>query len=321
VSALIGAGLLVGMVGAGAQAGEAVAVGDGSVLVGQVGTRDILALDDAARATAASALLGMSIGIVLVPGFMGETIDESVPEAQGAEAAIEALGARAAVCDRVEFKRRQARCGRTAIDAAVVLQFFPSERFAAPERLIRQGFPVVAIDTVAQEAPTDGSVWLRVDHTAAGLEEGRAAGAWAASAWPDTDVTVAIQPIAAPPDPFFDAVSQGILESLPTATVLPQPSEPIESIDANLYTGGISGRLVAGLLEATDLGIDGAPLAVFSITCPDPLPTDERFAGCLNLGYEDVGAAAVDVVARLITGGEVPAEVAVGPTIEVVLAG
>jgi len=75
------------------------------------------------------------------------------------------------------------------------------------------------------------------------------------------------------------------------------------------------------MLESPTLGMDGQPTAIFSVTCPDPLPVDPRFAGCLDLGYEDVGTAAVDVIARLSTGGQVPAEIVVGPTIEVVSGG
>ena len=320
-ASLISACLVLGTVGVDAQSSETAGVGDGSVLVGQVGTRADIALDDDSRAAAAAALSGKPIGIMLVQGFMGEAVTEDAPEAQGAKAAIEALGATPVMCDRVEFKRRQARCGKQPIDAAVVLQFFPAAPFTAPERLVKDGFAIVVLEAPSEEAPTDGRVRLRTDITAAGLEEGRAAGAWAASAWPDSDVVAAIQPVAAAPDSFFDAVSQGLLESLPSATVVPQSTDPLESIDANLYTGAVVGRMVATLLEAPDLGIEGGPTAVFSITCPDPLPSDERFAGCLDLGYEDVGAAAVDVIARLSTGGQVPAEIVVGPTIEVVSGG
>ena len=132
---------------------------------------------------------------------MGEAVTEDAPEAQGAKAAIEDLGATPVMCDRVEFKRRQARCGKQPIDAAVVLQFFPAEPFTAPERLVKDGFAIVVLEAPSEEAPTDGRVRLRTDIMAAGLEEGRAAGAWAASAWPDSDVVAAIQPVAAAPDP------------------------------------------------------------------------------------------------------------------------
>ena len=247
-ASLIGACMVLGTVGVDAQSSETAGVGDGSVLVGQVGTRADIALDDDGRAAAAAALSGKPIGIVLVQGFMGEAVTEDAPEAQGAKAAIEALGATPVMCDRVEFRRRQARCGKQPIDAAVVLQFFPAAPFTAPERLVKDGFAIVVLEAPSEEAPIDGRVRLRTDITAAGLEEGRAAGAWAASAWPDLDMVAAIQPVDPAPDPFFDAVSQGLLESLPSATVVPQSTEPSESSTPTCtpVPSGSHGRHVAG---------------------------------------------------------------------------
>ena len=43
-------------------------------------------------------------------------------------------------------------------------------------------------------------------------------------------------------------------------------------------------------------------------------------AGCVRLGYEDIGVAAVEAIATLRAGGQVPAETVSNPTVEVVLA-
>jgi len=48
------------------------------------------------------------------------------------------------------------------------------------------------------------------------------------------------------------------------------------------------------------------------------LPTDATFAGCLRFHPEDIGAAAVDALATLLSGGQVPAEVVTSPGFEVV---
>ena len=148
---------------------------------------------------------------------------------------------------------------------------------------------------------------------------------------PDTDISVSIRPLGAEPDPFHDAVAQGILETLPSATVLPHSLEPQETVDANLYTGAIPGRGIGALLQAETLGVEGQPVGVFSLSCPpggvlDPaaaaagLPPDPRYLGCLDLDQGAIGAAAVDVIGRLATGGQVPAEIAVTVPNEVVLA-
>jgi hypothetical protein len=300
--------------------------GDGGVLADQTGTRGDVALDDATRAAAAEALGGRSIAIVLPVGMTG-TLPEDAPEAQGAKAAIEALGATPVSCDTLELRRRAARCGGANVDAVVVFQLDPVDTFggrsgAQADRLIERGLHVVVVDFSDGASTPAGSVRLTIDDTAIGLEQGRAAGAWAAQAWPDLDPTVAISPRTEGPDPYYDAVVQGLSETLPAATITPPSFDQLSSIDANLYTGwlfmdpSLQAALAAGLV-----GIEDQPSAFFPITCPDPLPTGPEFAGCLRYGNEEVGVAAVDVIATLVTGGQVAAEIAAGPTIEVVTPG
>jgi len=310
---------------------EAVSVGDGAVLVGQTGSGQDVALDQAAMAAASAALEGRPIGIVLATGPAGERLSPDTPEVLATQAAIERLGAVPIVCDSVQFRRRQARCGRKNVGAIVVLKIFPGPLLRAPARLIERGLAIAVIDFAPTDVPTDGSVRLRSDFTEAGLAQGRAAGAWAASAWPDADVSVSIDPLGPEPDPFYDTVAQGVLEALPTATILPHSLDPQQTIDANLYTGAIPGRSIAALLQGEALDVEGKPVGVFALSCPpggvlDPaaaaagLPTDPRYAGCVDLDQGAIGAAAVDVIARLASGGSVPADISVAVPYEVVLA-
>jgi hypothetical protein len=140
--------------------------------------------------------------------------------------------------------------------------------------------------------------------------------------WPDTAVTVAIRPASREePDRYYEAVADGVLESRPDATILPPSFERLSDIDANLYTGTIRMDDVPLLaMAAGEFGTPGQPLGFFPLACPVPLPTIPEFAGCLRLGYEDVGAAAVDAIASLRAGGQVPAEIVANPSVEVVLA-
>jgi hypothetical protein len=195
---------------------------------------------------------------------------------------------------------------------------FSPGQFEVPGRLVERGL-AVAIVGPAGTAPTKGTVLVREDPAAYGLEQGRAAGAWAATAWPDTDVVVNVRPASADPDdPYYQAVSAGILESLPAATILPPVFGSPTEIEANLYTGAMPAEMVAVSLAAGALGPAGGPVAIFPLGCPPTLPTDETFAGCIDLDYEAVGAAAVGAVASILAGLEGPDEIVANPTVEVV---
>jgi hypothetical protein len=77
-------------------------------------------------------------------------------------------------------------------------------------------------------------------------------------------------------------------------------------------------EMVAISLAAGALGPAGGPVAIFPLGCPATVPNDETFAGCIDLDYEVVGAAAVDAVASILAGVEGPAEIVANPTVEVV---
>jgi hypothetical protein len=268
--------------------------------------------------TATDVLSGKAIGIVMITP-PGASIPRDTPIIQGAQAAIEGSGATAAICEVAHLTRRQAHRGREVVDGLVVLMFFPG-RFEVPGRLVERGL-AVAIVGPPGSAPTDGTVLLREDPAVYGLEHGRAAGAWAATAWPDTDVIVNVRPASADPqDAYYQAVSAGILETLPTATILPPAFGAPADVEANLYTGAMQASMVAVPLAAGALGPSGGPVAIFPLGCPDPLPTDETFAGCIDLGYEVVGAAAVETVASILAGAETPDEMVANPSVEVMTA-
>jgi hypothetical protein len=303
---------------------DVVAVGAGGVLVGQAGQRSDVALDDTERTAAAAALDGASVGIVLVaPPGTGFSKDD--PAVVGAKAALERLGAKAVSCEQWSTRRRFqcfGRRGAVPVDALIVFDYFTKTPLEVPGRLLGRGLAVALVGLPGGSAPTDGTVWLRQDPSLYGIEQGRAAGAWAASEWPDTDITVDIRPASREvPDPFYEAVAAGVIESLPGATVLPPSELPIIGTPANLYTGNMRIEDVPlAELAAGTFGSSGEPLAFFPIACPDPLPTMAEFAGCLRLGWDDVGAAAVDAIATLRAGGQVPAEIVANPTVEVVVA-
>jgi hypothetical protein len=295
---------------------ERVKVGRGGVLIGQIGQGTDVAMDDAERAAAASALDGISIGISAIT-LPGSPIDVSeLPEALAARAAIEGAGATARVCDEVFWTKKKVICNGKDIEGLVAFPLMPGQ-LKLPARLLKRGF-ALAVAGDGGSAPTKGTVQLRQDWTALGMSQGRAAGAWAASAWPDSEVTVSIWPLGRDPDdPFGEAVTTGLLESLPNATVLPTADAPA-AVDANLYTGAVSIPMFSVRLAAGDLGIAGEPLGIFSLACPEPLPSDEWFAGCMRVDYEPIGTAAAEAVVTVLMGGDVPAEIVVQPAFEVV---
>jgi hypothetical protein len=269
-----------------------------------------------AAATTTGVLDGKTIGVVTIAP-PGASIPRDTPIVLGAQAAIEASGGAAAICEGAQFTRRQARCGRKVVDGLVVVMFFPGQ-FEVPGRLVERGL-AVAIVGPPGAAPTEGTVLVREDPAVYGLAQGRAAGVWAATAWPDTDVVVNVRPASTDPDDaFYQAVSAGILESLPTATILPPVFGAPAEIEANLYTGAMQAEMVTVSLAAGALGPAGGPVAIFPLGCPDPVPTDGTFAGCIDLDYEVVGAAAVDAVASILAGVDGPEEIVANPTVEVV---
>jgi hypothetical protein len=301
-----------------AAAQDTVKVGEGAVLVGETGTRAEVALDEAAKAAASADLAGRSIGITTAMG--PDPLSPENPELRGARAAIEALGASAVFCDNVEYRRRQVRCGREPIDALIIYRGPNSFPFHVDQRAVRRGVPFVRMGQPTEAEGRDGSVEIVFDRAAWGLAVGRGAGAEAAEAWPDRDVTVAIGSFGIVGDPFPDGVSQGVLETLPSATIAPLSPDPLESVPADLYTGAIFGERMTNLLGADATGIDGQPIAVFLPFCPDPMPTHPSFAGCLGIDLDEAGAAAVDVIAGLRAGREIPGEILVGK-FEVILPG
>jgi hypothetical protein len=287
---------------------ERVKVGSGGVLIGQVGQSEDLAMDEGAPAAAATALAGRTIGIQVPPIVQGDVRSDFI---QGARAAIEGFGANAQQCPGVLFDGNRAFCDGKAIDGLVVFQAEPGNWEIRP-RTIKSGF-AVAVTDVGQRL-TKGMVRLRNDPTGLGLEQGRAAGAWAAAAWPDAEVSVGIHyPFSPDSDhPYRQAVAAGVIESIPAATILP----PEEVGDADLHIGYIPSALTEGLLA--DFNATGEPVGLFPTTCPDPLPTDVWFAGCTRLDFGDVGAAGANAVAKVLTGGEVPAEILSSPGVEIV---
>jgi hypothetical protein len=303
--------LVIGTGTAAAAQPDEVKVGKATVLAGETGTRADVALDEAAAAAVRAELEGRSIGILM----FGPDISEEDPEVQGAKAAIEALGAAALFCETLETRRRAVRCGGEPIHAAIIYtspNVPPFLSYPLDARAVRQGVPFVRMGAPQGWDGRDGSVEIVFDRAAWGLATGRAAGAWAAEAWPDREVTVAVGSFGVEDDPFPESVSQGVLEVLPSATIAQLSPDPQESVTADLYTGGIFGERMTSLLEGGTSGVDGQPIAVFLPFCPEPLPTGPSFAGCLRIDREDIGAAAVDVIAGMRAGRATPAEILVG---------
>jgi hypothetical protein len=303
VIALLGLSLLTGTAAAAAQPDE-VKVGDGTVLVGETGTPADLALDEAALVAARADLAGRSVAIVLY----GPDVSQDDPEVQGAKAAIESVGAAAVFCDTLETRRRKTRCGRDPIDAAII---YSRARLPILFETAR-GLPLVGMGVPYGAKGAGGWVEIVFDQAAWGLATGRAAGTWGAEAWPDGEVIVAVGSFGGDDDPVADAVAEGVLEILPSATIVPLSPDPEEPVTADLYTGGIFGERMTSLLELDATGVNGQPIAVFLPFCPDPMPTGPNFAGCLRLDYNEAGAAAVDVIASLRAGREVPGEILYG---------
>jgi hypothetical protein len=318
--AVVTLSVLAGSVAATAQS-EAVQVGPGQVLVGETATVAGVGVDPPVRAAAAARLAGESIGIVLLPDVSGQgELPRDLPMAEGARDAIEALDAKPVYCTAVQFTRRQARCDRKDVAGLVAIAILPGSNLVAPSRLIRRGLPVVVIGAMSAEPPTDGSVRIQDDPAASGLAQGRAAGAYAAAAWPDIDPTVAITSFTQGGDAFSAAVAQGISEVLPAATVLPPTSGQLTDVGAHLYTGAIGANQVP--VTGLAAGLFGGDLmpAFFLLACPETLPQEGWFAGCLRQDYSDLGTAAVDVIASIVGAGQVPAEIVVNPSTEVVSA-
>jgi ribose transport system substrate-binding protein len=303
------------------------ALAQGSVLVGESGTVDDLALSDEELTAAQAALEGSTVGIVATTleteyhRLLNETARDT----------LEGWGAKVEICDSQVDTARALECFEGFLQkgvAAIITTSTAATVDEAAEQAIADG--IIVVQVTGLDLGETGAVGISVDNITIGLEEGRSAGAWAAEMWPGEEVQALV--LDYPDLPFLVerglAIADGMAETNPDVKVVATlvgglPENGVTSTETALQQFPDL-RLVTGINDGGNLGAYEALLAegkqpgdaaVFGIDC-DPAAValiDEgtMYEGCVDTNPAGTGEMAASAIAKLMAGSDVPGSIEV----------
>ncbi len=301
--------------------------GTGSVLVGQNGTADDLALSADEQAAASAALAGKTVGIVATTM---ETEYHTLLN-NTAKDALEAMGATVNICNSQTNADQALQCFEGFVQdgvAAIITTSSSATVGSAAADAISQG--IIVVQVTGLDLGASGAVGISVDNLSIGLEEGRSAGAFAAQMWPGEQVQTIILDYPDIPDLVAraDAIQQGLGESNPNVSVVGRYlgglAENAVASTETAFTAFPEIRLVTGINDGGDLGayqyLDQAgktadDVAIFGIDC-DPaavtlIDQETMYQGCVDTNPSGTGTLAANAIAKLMAGSDVPGSVEV----------
>jgi ribose transport system substrate-binding protein len=301
--------------------------GMGSVLVGQEGSAEDLALTDAEAAAAMEALAGQTVGIVAT------TLETEYHKLlnETARDLLESWGATVEICDSQVDAARALECFEGFVQKGVAGIITTSSAATVGEaagQAIADG--IVVVQVTGLDLGETGAVGISVNNLTIGLEEGRSAGLWAAELWPGETVEAIVLDYPDIPDLVAraDAIIEGLAETNPDVTVVARlvgglPDLGLTSTETALQ-GNPDIRLVTGINDGGNLGAYQALLAegkqpgevgVFGIDC-DPAAVElidagTLYEGCVDTNPAGTGELAASAIAKLMAGSDVPGGVEV----------
>jgi ribose transport system substrate-binding protein len=299
----------------------------GSVLVGESGSAEDLALTPEETTAAQAALAGKTVGIVAT------TLETEYHRLlnETAQTTLEGLGATVETCDSQVDTARALECFEGFLQkgvAAIITTSSASTVDEAADQAIADG--IIVVQVTGLDLGESGAVGISVDNLTIGLEEGRSAGLWAAEQWPGEEVQALVLDYPEIPDLVArgEAIVQGIAETNPDVTVVATlvgglPENGVTSVETALQQWPDL-RLVTGINDGGNLGAYEALVAagkqpgeagVFGIDC-DPAAValiDEgtMYEGCVDTNPAGTGELAASAIAKLLAGTDVPGSVEV----------
>ena len=305
----------------------ATVLAQGNVLVGENGSAADLVLNEDELAAAQQALAGQTVGIVAT------TLETEYHRLlnETARTTLEGWGATVEICDSQVDTARALDCFEGFVQkgaAGIITTSSAATVDEAADQAIADG--IIVIQVTGLDLGETGAVGISVNNLTIGLEEGRAAGLWAAEMWPGEEVQALILDYPDIPDLVArgEAIAVGLAETNPNVTVVATlvgalPDLAITSTETALQQWPDL-RLVTGINDGGNLGAYEALLAdgkapgdaaVFGIDC-DPAAValiDEgtMYEGCVDTNPAGTGELAATAIAKLMAGSDVPGNVEV----------
>lgn len=302
--------------------------GPGSVMAGEKGTAEDLALTADETTAAQAALAGKTVGLVAL------TLETEYHKLlnDAAKSKLESLGATVEICDSQTEAARTLECFEGFVQKGVAAIIVVSSQAATVGEALAQAIAdgIVVVQVTGTDMGSAGAVGISVDNITIGLEEGRSAGSWAAAMWPDTEVQAIILDYPDIPDLVAraDAIEQGLGETNPNVKVVQRlvgglPENGVTAIETALQAYPDL-RLVTGINDGGNLGAYQAletagkkpgEVGVFGIDC-DPAAVDlidagSMYEGCVDTNPAGTGELAASAIGKLMAGSDVPGSVEV----------
>jgi len=318
------AALLMSLIPAATVAQEAMS---GSVLVGESGSAEDLALTEEEATAAQAALQGQTVGIVAT------TLETEYHRLlnETARSTLEGWGATVEICDSQVDTARALECFEGFVQkgvAGIITTSSSATVGEAASQAIEDG--IIVVQVTGLDLADSGAVGISVDNLTIGLEEGRSAGQWATEMFPGEEVKAIILDYPEIPDLVArgEAIAEGLAETGPdvnVVAVLPGglPENGVTAVETMLQQHPDL-RLVTGINDGGNLGAYEAlkaegkmpgEVAVFGIDC-DPAAValiDEgtMYEGCVDTNPAGTGELAASAIAKLMAGSDVPSSVEV----------
>jgi ribose transport system substrate-binding protein len=298
------------------------ALAQGAVLIGEGGTAADVSLSDEERAAAQEALAGKTVGIVAT------TLETDYHRLlnESAKDTLQSLGADVDICDSQVDTARALDCFEGFVQkgvAGIITTSSAATVDEATEQALADG--IIVVQVTGLDLGETGAVGISVDNLTIGLEEGRAAGQFAAEMWPEQEVQAIVLDYPEIPDLVArgEAIVTGLSETNPNVNVVATligalPENGVTSTETALQQWPDL-RLVTGINDGGNLGAYEALLAagkvpgdaaVFGIDC-DPgavalIDEGTLYEGCVDTNPSGTGDMAASAIAKLLAGGDVP---------------
>jgi ribose transport system substrate-binding protein len=301
----------------------------GKVQIGTEGDATAMTPTDAEKTTAKSASSGKLVGIIAAT--MATEYHATLNNTAKTE--LEAVGFTVEICDtETGDAAKTVTCfeGFVQKDAyAIMTTSSQSTVGDAATAAIKDG--TIVVQTTGLDLGAVGAVSISVDNITIGEAEGKAAGEFAATTYPDAEVGVIIldYPDIADLVARADAIDASMKAANPKVKVLGRllgglPANGATSMeqantaygkDLKIVTGINDGGNLGAFETAKTLGRTPADLAFFGIDCDPAAVTAIRepsmYKGCVDTNPKGTGELAAWAIIKLTAGSNVPGTVEV----------
>ncbi len=301
----------------------------GMVEIGSSGDASSLDLTDAEKATVSSVSSGKLVGLIATT--MATEYHANLNNTIKSD--LEALGFTVEICDTETGDAAKAvTCFEQFVQKgayAIVTAASASTVGDTATAAIKDG--TIVVQVTGLDLGALGAVSISVDNLTIGTAEGKAAGEWASTTYPDAEVDTIIldYPDIADLVARADAIEAGMLSTDAKIKVVARllgglPENGATSMEQANTKYGTKLKLVTGINDGGNLGafetaktLGRTPddLAFFGIDCDPAAVTaiDEgsMYKGCVDTNPKGTGELAANAIAKLTAGSNVPGTVEV----------